>query len=161
MDKDTTHPASNLLYLLIGFLVWAPLLVRTIIQPPPAVTWEPAPIVQPAATPATQPATPTAAAPQALAAGNSDIGKTLYSSTCAACHGPTAEGVKGLGKDLTTSEFLSSQSDEELSNFIKRGRDMSDPLNTTGVAMPPKGGNPALQDGQILDIIAFLRSIHK
>jgi disulfide bond formation protein DsbB len=38
---------------------------------------------------------------------------------------------------------------------------MSDPLNTTGIAMPPKGGNPALTDGQIVDIVAYLRSIQK
>jgi disulfide bond formation protein DsbB len=69
--------------------------------------------------------------------------------------------VPGLGKDLTTSEFITGLSDDELLDFIKRGRDMSDPLNTTGIAMPPKGGNPALTDGQIVDIIAYLRSIQK
>lgn len=45
--------------------------------------------------------------------------------------------------------------------FLKVGRDPSDPLNTTGVAMPPKGGNPALSDQDLLDIVAFVRTIHQ
>jgi disulfide bond formation protein DsbB len=45
--------------------------------------------------------------------------------------------------------------------FIKTGRPASDPLNTTGVDMPPKGGNPALSDQDLADIIAFIRSIHQ
>lgn len=88
-------------------------------------------------------------------------GQTLYRSTCAACHGPAGEGVKGLGKDMTSSEFIAGLTDDELLAFIKRGRDASDPLNTTGVMMPPKGGNPALSDEKIVDIIAFIRSIQK
>lgn len=160
MDKHSTNAASNLLYLLIGVVVWAPLLVQSILQPTPVVRQEPVLRVQAIATPTPEPATPTAA-PQPVAAGNVDAGKTSYGSTCAACHGANAEGVKGLGKDLTTSEFVVSQSDEELIAFIKRGRDMGDPLNTTGIAMPPKGGNPALTDAQIVDIIAYLRSIQK
>jgi disulfide bond formation protein DsbB len=81
--------------------------------------------------------------------------------TCAACHGPTGEGVKGLGKDMTHSEFIAGLSDAELLEFIKKGRPIDDPLNTTGVMMPPKGGNPTLSDAQLTDIIAFIRSIHQ
>jgi hypothetical protein len=29
------------------------------------------------------------------------------------------------------------------------------------VDMPPKGGNPALTDAQIMDIIAFIRSLQQ
>ena len=46
-------------------------------------------------------------------------------------------------------------------DFIKVGRDPSDPLNTTGVAMPPKGGNPALDEEDLYDIVAFIRVIQK
>jgi disulfide bond formation protein DsbB len=117
-------------------------------------------VAQPAA--ATAAPTPEqAAAAQPVSAGDAAKGKELFASTCAACHGPGGEGVKGLGKDLQTSAFAAGLSDEELLAFIKQGRDMSDPLNTTGIAMPPKGGNPALQDGQIVDIVAFIRSIHQ
>ena len=45
--------------------------------------------------------------------------------------------------------------------FVKQGRSTDDPANTTGVAMPPKGGNPALQEAQIRGIVAYLRSLHK
>jgi disulfide bond formation protein DsbB len=61
---------------------------------------------------------------------------------------------------MTASEFIADKSDDELIAFIKVGRDPSDPLNTTGVAMPPKGGNPALSDEDLQDIIAFIRTIH-
>jgi mono/diheme cytochrome c family protein len=165
MDRNTTHAIDNLLFVLIGLAVWIPLLARSIANPPPALTREPARIVQRIATPlpVAATATPTAApvAAQPVAAGDAAKGQQLFVSTCAACHGPNGEGVKGLGKDLITSEFTKGLADDELMAFIKRGRDMSDPLNTTGIAMPPKGGNPALQDEQIVDIIAFLRSIHK
>ena len=57
-----------------------------------------------------------------------------------------------------TPEHLS---DEQLLAFIKTGRPTSDPANTTGVDMPPKGGNPALTDAQIVDIIAFIRTLHQ
>ena len=162
MENKSTESLSNLLYLLIGILVWVPLIVVTISRPPAVVNFESTSSVQPAAAVATSAPTSAAqAATPASAAGDAEKGKVLFASTCAACHGPTAEGVKGLGKDLTTSEFIAGLSDEELLAFVKKGRDMSDPLNTTGIAMPPKGGNPALQDEQITDIIAFIRSIHK
>lgn len=98
--------------------------------------------------------------PPPTASGDATAGQTAYSTTCVACHGPEAKGVAGLGKDLTTSEFVQEQSDEELVTFIKTGRPSSDPLNTTGIDMPPKGGNPALTDDDIYNIVAYLRSIH-
>lgn len=88
-------------------------------------------------------------------------GKQLFLQSCASCHGPDAKGLPNLGKDLTTSEFVKSKTDQELLAFIKVGRSVTDPLNTTGVAMPPKGGNPALSDEDILNIIAYLRTLQK
>lgn len=88
-------------------------------------------------------------------------GEAAYAKTCTACHGPEAKGVPGLGKDLTTSEFVASKSDAELIEFIITGRPASDPLNTTRVDMPAKGGNPSLTDQDIENIVAFLRSIHQ
>lgn len=93
--------------------------------------------------------------------GDAEKGKAAFATTCAACHGPNGEGVKGLGKDMTSSEFIAGLSDDELLAFVKVGRPINDPKNTTGVMMPPKGGNPALTDEQLLDIIAFIRTIHK
>ncbi|RME70483.1 MAG: cytochrome c [Chloroflexi bacterium] len=97
----------------------------------------------------------------AAPAGDAVAGKKVYDSVCIACHGPDAKGIEGLGKDLTTSEFVAQKSDQELVEFIKVGRTPDDPLNTTGVAMPPKGGNPALTDEDLMNVVAFIRSIHQ
>ncbi len=85
-------------------------------------------------------------------------GEALFTQ-CAACHGADARGVPNLGKDLVTSDFLHSLTDEELLAFIKTGRPLWDPLNTTGIDMPPKGGNPALTDDDIMAIIAYIHSL--
>ncbi len=117
----------------------------------------------PAPTAAPQAAAPTpveVAAEAPAPAGDPETGKQIFSTTCAACHGPAGEGVQGLGKDMTKSEFIAGLSDEELIAFVKVGRRIDDPLNTTGVDMPPKGGNPALSDEKLVDIVAFIRSIH-
>ncbi len=100
-------------------------------------------------------------APAQVSAGDADAGQTKFAQTCSACHGPTAEGIQGLGKDLTTSEFVAGLSDTDLIAFIKVGRGSTDPLNTTGIDMPPKGGNPALNDEDLQNIVAYLRTIHQ
>jgi disulfide bond formation protein DsbB len=96
---------------------------------------------------------------QAAQAGAAGEGQQLFLVYCGSCHGPNGEGIASLGKPLTTSEFAGSLSDEELLEFIKAGRPANDPLNTSGILMPPKGGNPALTDEQLMDIIAYIRSI--
>ncbi len=93
--------------------------------------------------------------------GDPEAGKTQFDMVCIACHGPGGEGIEGLGKPFTTSEFLLTVSDQELLDFIKTGRPISHPDNTTGVDMPPKGGNPALTDEQLTDIIAYIRTLHE
>jgi disulfide bond formation protein DsbB len=94
-------------------------------------------------------------------AGDPEAGKTQFDMVCIACHGAGGVGVEGLGKPFTTSEFLLTVSDQELLEFIKTGRPVGHPDNTTGVDMPPKGGNPALTDEQLTDIIAYVRTLHE
>lgn len=96
-----------------------------------------------------------------LEKGDPETGQPLYIQSCSACHGPDGTGIKGLGKDLTTSQFAKNLSDKEFLEYVKQGRSVDDPLNTTGVAMPPKGGNPALTDQQIMHIIAYIRTLEK
>jgi disulfide bond formation protein DsbB len=91
--------------------------------------------------------------------GDVVAGEALFQGKCASCHGVDAKGLPNLGKDMTTSAFIKSLSDNELLAFIKTGRSVSDSENTTGVDMPPRGGNPDLDDGELLDIIAFIRTI--
>ncbi len=88
-------------------------------------------------------------------------GETLYGQTCFACHGADAKGIPNLGKDLTTSAFVSSSSDAELLAYVIEGRTADDPANTTGIAMPPKGGFDFLTEDDINSIIAFIRSIQE
>ena len=96
-----------------------------------------------------------------VATGDPAEGEKTYQQACLACHGADAKGMPSLGKDLTTSEFVAEQSDIELLEFIKIGRPAGDPLNTQGIDMPPKGGNPALTDDDIMNIIAFVRTLEE
>ena len=97
--------------------------------------------------------------PEAASLGDPAAGEEKYDQLCITCHGPGGEGVDGLGKPFTTSDYINSSDDDTLLEFIKVGRPISDPANTTGVDMPPKGGNPALTDEDILDIIAYIRTV--
>ena len=100
------------------------------------------------------------ATPAPASKGDAAAGQKFFTS-CAACHGPKGEGVPGLGKDMTSSKFIAEKTDDQLVEFLKAGRGPTDPLNSTGIAMPPKGGNPALTDQNLYDIVAYIRSIHK
>ena len=91
--------------------------------------------------------------------GDAKAGYAAFLTTCTTCHGADAKGIPGLGKDLTTSEFLRGQTDEQTLAFLLTGRRADDPLNTTGVDMPPKGNNPALSEDDLKNIIAYLRTI--
>lgn len=94
-----------------------------------------------------------------MAKGDPEKGKTFFIQFCSACHGQDALGIKGLGKDLVHSKFVKEDTDAELLKYVNEGRTVDDPRNTTGIPMPPKGGNPALTDQQIIHIIAYLRTI--
>lgn len=94
-----------------------------------------------------------------LGPGDVGAGRGRWQATCRSCHGASGEGVEGQGKDLRQSEFIQDLDDPGLLAFIRVGRLVSDPLNTTGRPMPPKGGNPFLKDPQLMDIVAYIRSI--
>ena len=94
------------------------------------------------------------ASPETIALGNKQ-----FLGTCATCHGKDANGLPKQGKSLLMNPFIMDKSDEDLATFVKTGRQPGDPLNTTGVAMPPKGGNPALTDDDVKAIVAYLRTL--
>jgi disulfide bond formation protein DsbB len=106
---------------------------------------------------AEEPAEETAAMPE----GDVVAGEAKFQATCSPCHGADAKGLPNLGKDMTVSEFIIGSSDAELLAFIKVGRPPGDAANTTGVDMPPKGGNPALSDEDLANIIAFMRTLEQ
>ena len=88
-------------------------------------------------------------------------GGEIFASTCSACHGPDAKGLPNLGKDLTTSEYVRDNDDEALLLLLVEGRPSGHELNTTGVDMPPRGGNPSLSDDDLKTVVAYLRSINE
>lgn len=92
---------------------------------------------------------------------SAEHGQQLFIRTCAACHGPQGQGIPHLGKNLQTNKLVADSSDAQLVDFIIQGRTASDPLNTAHVAMPPKGGNPALTTQDLRDIVAYIRQLQK
>lgn len=86
-------------------------------------------------------------------------GYDLFIASCSACHGTGAQGVESQGLPLTTSGFVRGKSDQDLITFIKAGRPVWDASNTTGVDMPPKGGNPAITDEQLQAIVNYIRAV--
>ncbi len=93
--------------------------------------------------------------------GDATKGKAVFDGTCTSCHGPDAKGMPGLGKDLTISEFVKDNNNAEMVAFLLVGRAATDPANTVGVDMPPKGGNPALTEQDLADVVAYMRSLQK
>lgn len=112
-----------------------------------------------------QPSTAQKEAALAAAGGDQELaeyiasGDKLFHSTCIACHGKGGVGIAGNGKALVNNEFIRSLDDDNLLAFIKQGRSPTDPRSTTGIQMPPKGGNPAMSEDDILDVIAYLRTL--
>jgi mono/diheme cytochrome c family protein len=101
-----------------------------------------------------------ASAATTLAPGDPANGQELYAGTCMVCHGQAGEGVEGLGKPWVGSDFINSRTDAEMLAFLIEGRPSDHPDNTTGVAMMPRGGNPNLTDADLLDLIAYMRTLN-
>lgn len=101
----------------------------------------------------------TADSPQIIVVGNPAHGKQLFNMSCFVCHGPTGSGVPTLGANLRQSKFIHTRSDQQLITFIKMGRQPGDPNTVFNGTMPPRGGNPMLDDTGLQDVVAFLRTL--
>jgi mono/diheme cytochrome c family protein len=97
-----------------------------------------------------------------LAQGNVEKGKTLYAQSCVACHGATGKGdgpgaaaLNPKPKDFTDKAYMAGLKDQYLFDIIRKGGAAlgKSPL------MPP--ASAALKDGDIRDVVAFLRSLAK
>jgi mono/diheme cytochrome c family protein/F0F1-type ATP synthase membrane subunit c/vacuolar-type H+-ATPase subunit K len=93
--------------------------------------------------------------------GDPAQGKRIFLGTCAACHAPDGSGVKGQGQNLRDSVFLKDKTDEKALAFVKTGRQPFDPESKLHLAMPARGGNPALTDASLLDAIAYVREFQR
>lgn len=58
------------------------------------------------------------------------------------CHGPNATGLPNLGKDLTTSEFVSDMTNLEFVTFVQVGRPVGDQTIPLALTYHPKGETP-------------------
>jgi cytochrome c oxidase subunit 3 len=94
-----------------------------------------------------------------IAHGDATEGKPLWDATCRSCHGATGGGVPGKGTILNDSAYVRKHDDAQLLTFINEGRAASSPESEMHLQMPPKGGNPMLKDPQIMNIIAYLRTL--
>lgn len=73
------------------------------------------------------------------------LGRAMYETYCARCHGP--EGKDGLATDLALSDIAPTLKDAELIEFIRNGMD--------GTNMP--GFDRTLSDEQIHAVVAHMR----
>jgi glucose/arabinose dehydrogenase/mono/diheme cytochrome c family protein len=90
------------------------------------------------------------------------LGRDVYLANCFTCHNPSSTGraAHDIGKDLVDNEFIQTSTDQELIDFIKKGRLATDPANVTGNEMPARGGNPNLSDEDIAAAVAYLRELN-
>jgi cytochrome c oxidase subunit 3 len=86
-------------------------------------------------------------------------GKQLYLASCASCHGPGGDGMDRLGLPLRTSELVKGSTQASLIEFIKTGRQPTDPASKLNALMPPNGGNPFLTDDELGQIAGYVRSL--
>ena len=95
----------------------------------------------------------------AMGAGNVEAGGKLYQARCAPCHGPdgkaatpTAQALNPKPRDHTDGAYMNQLSKEHLAKVIKNG-------GTAVGKSPIMTPSPDLNDQQLEDIIAFVRSL--
>ncbi len=89
-------------------------------------------------------------------------GWNVFKGTCISCHTLSPNATShAIGKNLIDNTFIQQSSDDQLLAFLKTGRAANDPANTTGYAMPARGGNANLTDDDLRNVIAYLRELNK
>lgn len=107
--------------------------------------------------PAPKPAAKTAATPVAQAPAQGPDGKVVYSTTCAACHQATGEGVEGTYPPLAGSEIVNGD-EAKVVRIVLHG--LTGPVEVAGETysgmMPPWGG--VLKDPELAAVLTYVRS---
>ncbi len=101
-----------------------------------------------------------AAAAATASNGDPDKGRIIFRLYCGACHGSAGKGDgPGVGtlnpkpRDMTDAVYMRKLDDQYLHEVIAEGGTARD----KSPAMPP--WSPPLKDGDILDVIAYIRSM--
>ena len=88
-----------------------------------------------------------------LATGNARSGEEIYAQTCVACHGADGKGALPGVPNFSRVDGPLDKSNEILQQNILLGyQSPGSPM-----AMPPKGGNPALMGADIASVLQYLR----
>lgn len=95
---------------------------------------------------------------EVISHGDAGHGETLWMASCRSCHGANGEGVPGQGMPLNPSIYVHDHTDGELVDFINEGRTADAPDSVLHLQMPPRGGNPMLDDQGVHDIVAYMRT---
>ncbi|MBK8134624.1 MAG: cytochrome c [Anaerolineae bacterium] len=154
-SQDSQEPVSTLISRRFT-LTFTP----TPVTPTATATFTPSatPTRTPTNVPSPTPTSPATATPSGALRVSS--GERVFQGVCAACHGFNARGISGLGPSFVGNEFVNGRSNQDLLAFVSVGREVRDPANKSGVAMPARGGNPSLTDNDLLDVIYYIRSLN-
>ena len=87
-------------------------------------------------------------------AADAATGEAVYRRTCVACHGADGRGGLPGVADLAAPGGSLTRSDEELLVSIRDGYQSP----RSALAMPAKGGNPALTEDDVRAVIAYMRA---
>jgi len=90
-----------------------------------------------------------------------DQGRALYLQNCASCHGNYEASAFGniIGASLLDNAFVAAQSDADLIAFLRVGRPADHPDNRSKITMPALGGNPALTQTDLENLVVYLRAL--
>jgi len=80
--------------------------------------------------------------------------KETYDKTCVACHGSDGKGAFPGTPNFTLSDGALSKSDNVLIDHITNGFQSEN----SPMAMPPKGGNPNLDEKSIRDVLSYIKA---
>ena len=80
------------------------------------------------------------------------VGAAVYRATCALCHGPGIAGAPKLDHHESWRHRIASGRDTLVRHAIAGYR------GDRGL-MPPKGGNRAISDAELYDIVAWIRTL--
>lgn len=91
--------------------------------------------------------------PFVTVSADSPAGRSIYMQTCLACHGADGAGMMPGVPDFTEPHGVLTKPDSELlRNMIAGIQSPGSPL-----AMPPKGGNPALTETELKEALMYIR----